>query len=163
MKQRDFSVDDASDALTNPLDIGKIRADNTQQYIGEKSNSSCKYINRKAYYGDEYTVNTGLLGDEMNGSINIHNHVTGQSQYSFSKEDLVESIRDGSYISYAYDERFLYTMIIKNKIPADLAEQLYEEARLEVDDILFHNPELIPLGDEQHERIKRACEKFGIA
>lgn len=50
MKQRDFSVDDASDALTNPLDIGKIRADNTHQYIGEKSNSSCKYINWKAYY-----------------------------------------------------------------------------------------------------------------
>lgn len=37
MKQRDFSVDDASDALTNPLDIGKKRADNTQQYIGEKA------------------------------------------------------------------------------------------------------------------------------
>lgn len=152
------------------INDGKAVSSELKKFIAEEADSpieKCRVINKsgKMYtvYGDEYAVNTGLLGDEMNGSINIHNHVTGQSQYSFSKEDLVESIRDGSYISYAYDERFLYTMIIKNKIPADLAEQLYEEARLEVDDILFHNPELIPLGDEQHERIKRACEKLGIA
>lgn len=114
-------------------------------------------------YSDEYTVDTGLLGDEMDGSINIHNHVKGQSLYSFSKEDLIESVRDGSYISYAFDEKYLYGMFIRNKIPTDLAEQLYEVAKLEVDDILFHNPDLIPLGDEQHERIKRACEKLGIS
>lgn len=128
------------------INDGKVVSSELKKFIAEEDSpiEKCRVINKsgKMYtvYGDEYTVNTGLLGDEMNGSINIHNHVTGQSQYSFSKEDLVESIRDGSYISYAYDERFLYTMIIKNKIPADLAVQLYEEARLEVDDILFHNP-----------------------
>ena len=152
------------------INDGKAVSSELKKFITEESESpieKCRVINKRGkmytVYGDEYTVNTGLLGDEMDGSINIHNHVKGQSQYSFSKEDLIESIRDGSYISYACDEKYLYTMIIKNKIPADLAEQLYEEARLEVDDILFHNPELIPLGDEQHERIKRACEKLGIA
>ncbi len=152
------------------INDGKAVSSELKKFITEESQSpieKCRVINKRGkmytVYGDEYTVNTGLLGDEMDGSINIHNHVKGQSQYSFSKEDLVESIRDGSYISYACDEKYLYTMIIKNKTPADLAEQLYEEARLEVDDILFHNPELIPLGDEQHERIKRACEKLGIA
>lgn len=152
------------------INDGKAVSSELKKFITEESESpieKCRVINKRGkmytVYGDEYTVNTRLLGDEMDGSINIHNHVKGQSQYSFSKEDLVESIRDGSYISYACDEKYLYTMIIKNKTPADLAEQLYEEARLEVDDILFHNPELIPLGDEQHERIKRACEKLGIA
>ena len=152
------------------INDGKAVSSELKKFITEESESpieKCRVINKRGkmytVYGDEYTVNTGLLGDEMDGSINIHNHVKGQSQYSFSKEDLIESIRDGSYISYACDEKYLYTMIIKNKTPADLAEQLYEEARLEVDDILFHNPELIPLGDEQHERIKRACEKLGIA
>ena len=152
------------------INDGKAVSSELKKFITEESESpieKCRVINKRGkmytVYGDEYTVNTVLLGDEMDGSINIHNHVKGQSQYSFSKEDLIESIRDGSYISYACDEKYLYTMIIKNKTPADLAEQLYEEARLEVDDILFHNPELIPLGDEQHERIKRACEKLGIA
>ena len=152
------------------INDGKAVSSELKKFITEESESpieKCRVINKRGkmytVYGDEYTVNTGLLGDEMDGSINIHNHVKGQSQYSFSKEDLIESIRDGSYISYACDEKYLYTMIIKNKTPTDLAEQLYEEARLEVDDILFHNPELIPLGDEQHERIKRACEKLGIA
>lgn len=152
------------------INDGKAVSSELKKFITEESESpieKCRVINKRGkmytVYGDEYTVNTGLLGDEMDGSINIHNHVKGQSQYSFSKEDLIESVRDGSYISYACDEKYLYTMIIKNKIPADLAEQLYEEARLEVDDILFHNPELISLGDEQHERIKRACEKLGIA
>lgn len=37
MLQRDFSTDNIQDALTNPLDVGKIREDRTQQFIGEKS------------------------------------------------------------------------------------------------------------------------------
>lgn len=51
MKQRDFSVDDASDALTNPLDIGKIRADNTQQYIGEKATVAVNTLTGKLTTG----------------------------------------------------------------------------------------------------------------
>lgn len=37
MREREISVNDIKNALTIPLDTGKIRTDDTQQYIGEKA------------------------------------------------------------------------------------------------------------------------------
>ena len=113
-------------------------------------------------HGDRYNVNTTLLGDDMKGSINIHNHVKGESQYSFSYEDLISSINDGSYISMACDEKFTYSMIFDTPISSDEAYTAYSQAKLEVDEALFTKTDNISQEDEQHERIKRACQKLGI-
>ena len=43
-------------------------------------------------HGGKWTVDTSMLGEKMKGSINKHNHVKGESQYSFSYEDLKNSI-----------------------------------------------------------------------
>lgn len=126
----------------------------------------CLVITKKGrkvtVYGDRYTVDTTLLGNDMKGSINIHNHVTGESQYSFSWEDLKSSFYDGSDISLAFDEKYRYTMSFDNANKDMDVYEAYQEAKLEVDEILCFEPETIPIGDEQHERIKRACQKLGV-
>lgn len=114
-------------------------------------------------HGGKYTVNTTLLGDKMAGSTNEHNHVTGESQHSFSWDDLRESVDDHSKVVIAYDERYRYHMIFPdNNLDPDYVSDVYQMAENSVgNDLIFH-PELIPEGDEQHERIRRACEKLGI-
>ncbi len=114
-------------------------------------------------HGNKWTVDTSLLGDKLKDSINEHNHVTGESQYSFSWEDLKSCADDGTKIAIAYDEKYRYSMIFPNKIfNEDEVYEAYQKAKYLVDEELFNNPENIPIGDEQHERIKKSCEELGI-
>ena len=114
-------------------------------------------------HGDKWTVDTSILEDKLKGSINEHNHVTGESQYSFSREDLDSCIKDGTKTAFAYDEKYRYSMIFPDKVfDEDEVYEIYQEAKYSVNEEMFNNPKNIPIGDEQHERIKRACEKLGI-
>ena len=114
-------------------------------------------------HGDLNNVNTDLLGDKMKGSINEHNHVIGEGKYTFSLKDVINSAADGSYISMAYDEKYRYSMTFSDLIISeDSVYESYQMAKKSVgDDLIFH-PERIPIGDEEHERIKRTCEELGI-
>ena len=114
-------------------------------------------------HGDLNNVNTDLLGDKMKGSINEHNHVIGEGKYTFSLKDVINSAADGSYISMAYDEKYRYSMTFSDlMISEDSVYELYQMAKKSVgDDLIFH-PERIPIGDEEHERIKRTCKELGI-
>ena len=114
-------------------------------------------------HGDRYRVDTTLLGNLMNGSTNEHNHVTGESQYSFSWEDLIGSVNDGSTNALAFDEKFRYAMIFpKSSLSEDQVYDAYRRATDSVGNDMIIYPERIPEGDEQHERIRRACELLGI-
>lgn len=139
-----------------------------KKFVDETVDSTidkCRVIskNGKVYtvYGDKYTVNTTLLGDDMKGSINIHNHVKGESQYSFSREDLFESIRDGSYISMACDEKYLYQMVIDNHSTEDFIYNCYVQAELSVNQRMLDG-EVIEYENLQHEVIAKTCELLGI-
>lgn len=113
-------------------------------------------------HGGRYTVDTTLLGDLMHGSTNEHNHVTGESQYSFSWDDLRESAKDGSEIVIAFDEKYRYFMsFLDTKISEDTLYDAYQEATEEVHDARIFGAD-IPDNDMQHEIVKRACEKVGI-
>ena len=114
-------------------------------------------------HGDLNNVNTDLLGDKMKGSINEHNHVIGEGKYTFSLKDVINSAADGSYISMAYDEKYRYSMTFSDlMISEDSVYESYQMAKKSVgDDLIFH-PERIPIGDEEHERIKRTCKELGI-
>lgn len=116
--------------------------------------------------GNQWTVDTTVLGDKMKGSINSHNHITGESSYSFSKEDLESSIRDGSYRVEGFDEKYRYSMVIERKISKATVYDAYVESKLEVDGIMmadyFEGKVSIPDEDIQHEVVKRTCEKVGI-
>ena len=119
-------------------------------------------------HGDRCRVNTGLLGDKMNGSINDHNHVTGESQYSFSWEDISSSAEDGSHIVMAYDEKYRYSMTFPDKaIDANVLREAYDVSENEVDLNNF-NYQYYSIGsrisdeDHQHEIIKRTCERVGV-
>lgn len=113
-------------------------------------------------HGDKWTVDTSLLGDKMRGSINEHNHVTGQSQYSFSWEDLISSADDGSKISMAFDEKYRYSMMFSNKsISQSDLHEAYSNATESVYDDRIQGKHIAD-DDVQHEIIKRTCEKVGI-
>ena len=119
-------------------------------------------------HGTLDTVDTTMLGDKLKGSINEHNHVTGESQYSFSREDLESCVKDGTFIAFAFDEKYRYVMKFPNKgISEDDVYDAYENAKDEVGEINFMHQyygteEYIPDEDIQHEIIKRACEELGI-
>lgn len=118
-------------------------------------------------HGDRYTVNTEMLGDLTRGSINEHNHVTGESQYSFSWEDLKSCADDGTKIAIAYDEKYRYSMTFPDEtIPKEDLYDAYNNAKNQVGDIRsydrFYNKLTISDEDVQHEIIKRACEMVGI-
>ncbi len=114
-------------------------------------------------HGDSYRVNTSLLGDENMGSINEHNHVTGESQYSFSWEDLESCADDGTKMAIAFDEKYRYYMIFPDKkLSEDEVYNVYQKAEQSVGDDMKLHPEKVKEGDEQHERIRRACEELGI-
>lgn len=131
-------------------------------------------------HGELDLVNTEMLGDLMKGSINEHNHVTGESQYSFSYEDLKSSIADGSKISMAFDEKYRYSMQFSDKIISedDLYDayqtskeevesirynrHLYEIGILKEDELNTEEFKIISDEDDQHEIVKRTCEKVGI-
>lgn len=114
-------------------------------------------------HGDRYTVDTSLLGDLMRGSTNEHNHVTGESQYSFSWEDLIGCVNDSSGTALAFDEKYRYHMIFPDvRLDSDTVYEAYDRAKESVGNDLIFKPETISEGDEQHERIRRACEELGI-
>ena len=113
-------------------------------------------------YGDKWTVNTDILKDKMKGSINEHNHVTGESQYSFSYEDLKSSIADGSKMSMACDEKYRYFMQFSGKkITEEELYEAFENAKFEVGDERIFNKNISD-EDEMHEIVKRTCERLGI-
>lgn len=112
-------------------------------------------------HGDSDTVDTTLLGDKMRGSINSHNHVTGRSQFSFSKEDIYSSAEDGSWISSAFDEKYKYSMEFNATVTEDDVYNAYNEAtmtvmnrKIFVGDVTDEN--------EQHEIVKETCRILGI-
>ncbi|MDE6729232.1 MAG: minor capsid protein [Oscillospiraceae bacterium] len=115
-------------------------------------------------HGDRWTVETAVLGEEMNGSINEHNHVTGESQYSFSWEDLESCIYDGSKIAFAYDEKYRYSMVFSESVKPDILDDIgdvKEQAKENVYNRIIAG-ENITDEDLQHEMIKKACEIIGV-
>lgn len=131
-------------------------------------------------HGELDLVNTEMLGDLMKGSINEHNHVTGESQYSFSYEDLKSSIADGSKISMAFDEKYRYSMLFSGEVISEddlynayqiskeevesirYNRHLYEIGMLKEDELNTEEFKVISDEDDQHEIVKRTCEKVGI-
>ncbi|MCM1237309.1 MAG: phage minor capsid protein [Ruminococcus flavefaciens] len=114
-------------------------------------------------HGNRWAVDTSLLGDKLKNSINEHNHVTGESQYSFSWEDLKSCIEDGTGTAFAYDEKYRYFMQFSDKIISeDDLYDAYELSKEEVGNARIFKTEIITDEDEQHEVVKRTCEKVGI-
>lgn len=120
-------------------------------------------------HGGKYTVGPSILGDKLRGSINEHNHVTGESQYSFSYEDLKSSIADGSKTSMAFDEKYRYFMQFSDKeITEEELYETFEKSRLDVEEINFQHrycgtEKYIVDEDVMHEIVKKTCERLGIA
>ncbi len=112
-------------------------------------------------HGDKYTVNTTILGDKMIGSINEHNHVFGESQYSFSWEDLESYVKEQSSIGFAYDEKFRYKIAGYNKITLD---EVYEAKNKAIENVYDRRirGENIPDENVQHEMIKEVCKLLNI-
>ena len=118
-------------------------------------------------HGNKWAVDTSILGDKLKGSINEHNHVTGESQYSFSWEDLKSCADDGTKTAFAYDEKYRYFMQFSDKfISKDDLYDAYEVSIEEVGNIRlrdhYNGIKTISDEDDQHEIVKRTCEKVGI-
>ena len=159
----------------DPNDSKAVQAE-LEKFIAENADSDiekCLVISKNGdmftVYGDPYTVNTGLLGETMEGSINIHNHVTGMGKYSFSYEDLMTSAVDGSKLVLGFDEKYIYTM---SNIPSELSNmplelsidkvyKAYHEAERQVGERMY-NGEPILDEDIRHETIRIACEILKI-
>ena len=167
----------ASDTVHHFERIGKLNPDDKKAVAAslaeferkykDSSIEHCRVItkNGEVYevHGDRYTVDTSLLGELMRGSTNEHNHVTGESQYSFSWEDLIGSASDGSSNALAFDEKFRYAMTFpESPLSEDMIYDAYHNAKDTVLEDMCSHPEKIPIGDEQHETIKRVCKKLGI-
>lgn len=113
-------------------------------------------------HGTRYNVNTELLGDKMKNSINEHNHVTGESEYSFSWLDFNSSIQEQSSVSVAYDEKYRYSMTDYKGISKDEAYNIRKKAEENVYNRIILFGEEIPDEEKQHEFIKEACRLLGI-
>ncbi len=167
----------ASDTVHYFERIGKLNPDDKKAVAAslaeferkykDSSIEHCRVITKNGeiyeVHGDRYTVDTSLLGELMRGSTNEHNHVTGESQYSFSWEDLIGCANDGSSNALAFDEKFRYAMAFpESPLSEDMIYDAYHNAKDTVLEDMCSHPEKIPIGDEQHETIKRACQKLGI-
>ena len=156
---------------TDKRTTAQLFHDFEQQYADSKI-EHCRVITAKGevydVHGGTATVDTTLLGEKMRGSINEHNHVTGKSQYSFSWDDLRESIDDGSKIVIAFDEKYRYTMTFPDtSLSLDAAYEIYKTADYEVGDIValsYTSGKGKQISDEdyQHEVMRRACERLGV-
>ena len=111
--------------------------------------------------GGRYNVDPAVLGDKTQNSINEHNHVTGLSQYSFSKEDIYESCKDGSKVAMAFDEKYKYSMTFDNKVSCDKVHDVYVEAEMSLMTRKALGEIVLP-ENEQHEVVKLTCESLGI-
>lgn len=111
--------------------------------------------------GGRYNVDPAVLGDKTQNSINEHNHVTGLSQYSFSKEDVYESCKDGSKVAMAFDEKYKYSMTFDNKVSCDKVHDVYVEAEMSLMTRKALGEIVLP-ENEQHEVVKLTCESLGI-
>lgn len=157
-------------------EIGKIDPLNQKQVETALNDFEEKYRNSeiehcivitetgKVYeiHGTRYKVNTELLGDEMKNSINEHNHVTGESEYSFSWFDFNSSIKENSSISIAYDEKYRYSMTGYKEISKEEAYYIRKKAEENVYNRIILFEEEIPDEEKQHEFIKEACRLLGI-
>lgn len=115
--------------------------------------------------GDLDNVDTTLLGDKLSGSINIHNHVKSETEYSFSKTDVQGFFDDESAVMAAYDYKYTYVIrrskkSDKNKI-YDISE-LYKESYFEaLETCQYMNDEDYTL-NIQHELIRSLSKKCGL-
>ena len=144
--------------------VNKTLSDFEQKY--EHSNKEhCVVITETGavyeVHGGKWNVDTTVLGGRMSNSINEHNHVTGESQYSFSKEDISESAKDGSKVALAFDEKYKYSMTFESRISSSDINDAYDDATMSVLNRKFYG-ELISDEDEQHEIVKMTCETLGI-
>lgn len=118
-------------------------------------------------HGERWTVDTSVLGKELKGSINEHNHVIGESHYSFSREDLFSSVIDESAVVYAFDEKYRYMMDFRDvNVSEEDVYSAYRAAVEEVNETKFleyiSGTITIDFDNEQHEIIKRTCERLGV-
>ena len=162
---RNHYVEKVSDIdFSNEDEVNKCLLDFEAKYLNSDI-EHCRVITASGevydIHGDRYTVDTTLLGDKLSGSINEHNHVIGESQYSFSFEDLTSSARDGSYISAAYDERYKYKMTFTHNVTEDEAYNAYHKA---VDSVMNRRIFGENISDDncQHEIISEACKLLKI-
>ena len=167
---------DNSYELVGKIDYNdkKAVAQSLMEFEEKYKSSDIEHCRVIAVNGDVYEVhgeldlvNTDMLGDLMKGSINEHNHVTGESQYSFSYEDLRSCILDGTKTAFAYDEKYRYFMQFSDKVIfEDDLYDAYEASTEEVGNIRArdHYYGILTISDEddQHEIVKRTCEKVGI-
>lgn len=115
-------------------------------------------------YGDQYTVNTDLLGIRMKGSINIHNHPPKTTQYSFSQQDIESFYTDGSAVMMACDERYIYEIRRPEKMPKrDELDAAIWDAKNKVWETL----DSMGIKDNiwlyrEHAIIAEACKSLGI-
>jgi len=102
----------------------------------------------------------------MRGSVNIHNHPPGTSQYSFSDDDDLPSfIEEGSSVMVAFDEKYVYEV---RRMEKDLDLETYEKALYEAENNLRQTMVKDGVGFEdyeeqrQHILIRETCKKLGI-
>lgn len=144
--------------------IDKVLSDFEQKHT-DSQEEHCVVITKTGViyevHGSKWSVDTTLLGDKMNNSINKHNHVTGESQYSFSYQDILSSALDGSKESWAFDEKYDYLTVFNKPIDSNDVYNAYENATLNVLERKL-NGEHISDEDEQHEIVKATCSELGI-
>ena len=120
--------------------------------------------------GEVYVVHGGPInvhpeivgGDVMRGSINEHNHIPECTQHSFGEDDFKNSATDGTKMALACDDQYRYYMRFPREYTDVEVFDAYKNATDSVNNDCIFYPDRVPEGDEQHERIKRACEELGI-
>ncbi len=152
--------------ITDSRQIVKTLGDFENNYRGS-SVEHCIVISKS---GDVYVVHGGpinvhpeILGEDvLRGIINEHNHIPEATQHSFGKDDFINSSTDGTSMALACDEKYRYYMRFSREYTDMEASHAYKNATDSVDNDCEFYPDRVPEGDEQHERIKRACEELGI-
>lgn len=111
-------------------------------------------------------VDCSYLGDKLKGSYNIHTHPPDTTQYSFSTDaDIPAAFSDGTAVMEAVDYKYRYRFVV----PKDVTFEQWEEARVEVDNVLNDFLEEVCMPDysdyvemKQHTLILETCKRLGI-
>ncbi len=116
--------------------------------------------------GGELGVDTSvMLGDRMCGSISVHNHPPGTSQYSFSlDEDFGSFFESGERIMRAYDELYGYEVIRSESMPTwEDFNKFYSENRYNYSALSQYGLDMENYGTQYiHALTSFTCEHFGV-